>query len=235
MTKLAFARRPIKAAAVVFAAVAFVACGSPTATANGALVTSVIAVVVGGTQAIFAWRQAGIQDAQRYAAVWPRISFDVSTNVVAGLAEYGGSDAGPPHDADGGVTPGTLRFGIINKGVGPALVRAFRAKLDGQPVRSADALIRKVYGGPRTHAMSSILGEVLAPSERVDLTAMVGNPDDIRPLRDALLTPPGGTPRLIAEICYCSVFEQCWWAVTDQEPTPTSSCPHDGASRMDTW
>jgi D-serine deaminase-like pyridoxal phosphate-dependent protein len=90
MTKLAFVcRRAAAAAGVAGAAFAVVACGaSPAATSNGALATSVVAVVVAGAQAIFAWRQAGIQDAQRYAtaptrtAVLPRRSAICHTGVL---------------------------------------------------------------------------------------------------------------------------------------------------------
>jgi len=212
-----------------------VACSNATAVAGGALATSIVAVVVSGAQAIFAYRQARIQDDQRYAAVWPRLTFDVSTNVLDSLPGFGWPDAGDSGD-DGGTKEARVSFGVINKGVGPALVRAFRVTLDGRPVPSVDALIRTVYEGPHSHSISSIVGEVLAPNEKVVVVSVEGSRQDITPLQNALIgNGLDGKPRLTGRVCYCSVFEQCWWAVTDEEPVATSSCPHDEHRGLHTW
>lgn len=199
------------------------ASGSAETTAGAALVTSVIAVAISGAQTVFAWRQARIQEDQRFASVWPRLSFDTSVD--------------PPKEVDGGSGEGGVSFGVKNKGVGPAVVHAFRVKLDGATVSSVKALIVKAYGSNAgTYAVSSIVGEVLTPGERVQIVGIGGDAERIGPLSKVLLERgPTGALRLEASVCYCSVFEQCWWVQRQGgEPVATPTCPRDPiASSLD--
>jgi hypothetical protein len=194
-------------------------------TAGAALVTSVIAVAIGGAQTVFTWRQARTQDDQRFASVWPRLSFDMSVDASDGV--------------DGGARTARVMFGVVNKGVGPAIVRAFRVKLDGTPLSSPKALLAKTRGPDPSGTLSSIVGEVLSPGERVTLVEIHGDLEMVRPFSDVLLAKgQTGAPRLEASVCYCSVFEQCWWATRHGgEPVATPTCPHDaGVSNYhDAW
>jgi hypothetical protein len=195
------------------------------ATADVALVTSVIAVAIGGVQTVFVWRQARIQDDQRYAAVWPRLVFETSMY---------------SSDVDGGSSEHRVLFGVTNKGVGPAIVRAFRLKLDGVAVSSVKDLIVKVYGRGVPYSASNIVGEVLSPGEKVAMVEVEGDAERVRLLRDTFLTTRdgGASSHVEASVCYCSVFEQCWWVERHGgEPVATSSCPHDPSTTNfnDAW
>jgi hypothetical protein len=126
--------------------------------------------------------------------------------------------------------------GALVTSIVAVVVRAFRVASDGKPISSVDAFIQEVYGRRRSHEVSSLVGEVVAPNEKVTMVGVKGSHDDVRLLLDALIgTKPGGARRLVAEVCYCSALEQCWWGVTDKEPTRTSSCPRDERAALKTW
>jgi hypothetical protein len=131
---------------------------------------------------------------------------------------------------DGGAREDRVLFGVTNKGVGPAIVHAFRVKLDGVAVPSVKALVTRTYGSNVPHSASNIVGEVLSPGEKVAIVEVEGDAERIRPLHDVFWGRPdaGAPPRIEASVCYCSVFEQCWWvALHGGEPVSASSCPRD--------
>ncbi len=200
------------------------ACGASASTSgDAALATSIVAVVIATAQTVFTWRQARAQDDQRYASVWPHVEVSISYR-----------DDGPP---DGGDGSANASIAIMNKGIGPAVVRTFRATLDGIPVGGPDALLQRVYGNRvQGKSTSTIVDDVLSANEKVVLVGVDGSIDYVRGFFEAIRPR-----RFITSICYCSVFDQCWWKTTGRrEPMAVAACPRDddkdaGATNADGW
>jgi hypothetical protein len=200
--------------------------GASTQAADAALATSILALGVTTAQTLFLWQQSRIQEDQRNASVWPRLQIFRSTG-TAGTDD----DAGTPQRRVG--------FGLVNKGVGPAVVRAFRVSLDGHDVSDAVTFLQKAYGreGVGSYNSSTVLGSVLSPTERVSVVEVVGDDEAIAPVRDAIMAGVGGgSRRLTVSVCYCSVFNQCWWETLDlSEPRSTPFCPPADTNAAKRW
>jgi hypothetical protein len=114
---------------------------------------------------------------------------------------------------------------VFNKGVGPAIVRTARVRVDGKAQPDwrhvLDAL--GVPAQPHTFNLSTIHVAVLSPN---DEHAMIAFEDDAtyRAFRDAAVT------RMQTELCYCSTLGECWAygdSVFGNAPNlkPVSECP----------
>jgi hypothetical protein len=112
-----------------------------------------------------------------------------------------------------------LTFSAINEGVGPAKIETAEVFVGGRPVQSLDQLIaaccaKDNYSGIST---SSLEGRMVRPGESVTFIDL--------PLSDAnreaalLLDKARQSKRIVTRLCYCSVFEDCWVARSD-DPTP---------------
>jgi len=133
-----------------------------------------------------------------------------------------------PYVSQGNAFPPGANYTRIvgNEGVGPARVRAFEVRVDGRPVRTWNDAVRALTGEgePRLIYSSFGRGSVLpAGATR------------------ALLTLPGGEralkfwseaqTRLETVVCYCSVYDECWRASSEQdEPRAVRECRVDSAS-----
>src|SRR5215510_15400871 len=125
---------------------------------------------------------AYMQRQQVRAAVWPILEFDSSN--------------GPD-----------IHFTVSNKGVGPAIIRHVIVKVDGQPVKTWNALLDKLIGpGKHQHSESDMSGHVLAANESMT----VFTPFDVEgnPLADrsnSLWAEMNkDRARISVEICYSS-------------------------------
>lgn len=110
-----------------------------------------------------------------------------------------------------------------NKGVGPARVRSSVLTFDGEPVADLDALILETLGPEDAFSYDlyrtrDISRSVLSADEEATL---FGVPWENRTRR---LTELWGE-RISAEVCYCSVYDECWVAeVADGDPMPVPMC-----------
>jgi hypothetical protein len=130
---------------------------------------------------------------------------------------------------------GEFREGILlelrNVGVGPANVRSVRMLHEGRPVRNVDdwmslccdgdeALARDtltsmnfVLNQSATHFIPAGENVMLAYAPRTDENA------------EAFVRADAVRIRSRIEICYCSVFEECWRRNDGAEPEPVQACP----------
>jgi len=103
-------------------------------------------------------------------------------------------------------------FVARNDGLGPAIVRDFRVRVDGTPVQNwAQAMqimtdgkldLRRAIFDQRGGTSDLSAGKTLLPADEV-LAVTVTDP--------ALATDAQfDLERLDAEVCYCSVYGQCW-------------------------
>ena len=122
---------------------------------------------------------------------------------------------------------------VQNNGVGPAVVQSTVVRLDGKPVKHWDdviAALKKGHEGESAQAsLSGLHGIVIPPSTNRDT--------DVSAIRttDAALGKVlyGAIDRLGIDICYCSIYDDCWtshWL--QRKPEPVSSC-HETADEFD--
>lgn len=157
--------------------------------------------------AYFTFVQAEATQKMQVASVWPRVDYVTSNRTQDG-------------------TP-RITLSLVNKGVGPALVRGMEIRYRDQPHSSLAGLLKACCSeNPEdlSFSLGSINGEVLRPGEE----AMF-----------AQIDPAGVTPEvwerfnrerlnLKFRICYCSVFDDCWVAGWDSaEPRTVKRCPAD--------
>jgi hypothetical protein len=113
---------------------------------------------------------------------------------------------------------------VLNKGVGPAIMRSARVRVDGKPqAHWTDVLNALGIADPRPFYVSTITVNVLSPGERVPIISFEDE-KVYRAFRDAAL------PRLRTDLCYCSTLSECW-AYSDNifgnapTITPLAECP----------
>jgi hypothetical protein len=93
---------------------------------------------------------------------------------------------------------------ILDKGVGPAIVRSVEVLVDGKHyARWSEVLAALGIDNPDDHEHSTISGNVLSPGERL---AMLSIPDDTR--YKVFLAQ--SAHRLATRVCYCSTLGECW-------------------------
>ena len=128
-----------------------------------------------------------------------------------------------------------LMINMFNMGVGPAHEKSFRMKLRGRYVRSVKDMIAVVCADKAGDA-----GKVLKPYANTQHTRFI-------PARDKQIvffidkTPANASywdaldkasSSLSVEICYCSVFDECWRRVDDDEPKAVKRCDRDEATEF---
>ena len=142
--------------------------------------------------------EAKIMREQQRAAVWPYVEIAV-----------GASDGG-------------FHIYTHNQGVGPARIRSFRALVDGEPVRTWPALFSAlgVEAGGWGNDLTN--GRVIPGQDWLRTLKAPGEERAARVL-DAYFEDR----RLAFEVCYCSVYDECWQVTAqglDGERTPVSAC-----------
>ena len=137
---------------------------------------AVIATLVGLLALLVSAYTAHIQRQQVRAQVWP---FLLASNYDNELA-----------------------IKVLNKGVGPALVRGVRVWVDGKPQpdwhHALGALGVSLHGGQT----STLNGNVLSAGESLTMIKLFDG-KAYQSLRAAY-------PRLSMEICFCSTLDDCW-------------------------
>ena len=160
-----------------------------------ALAVSVFALALGAYQ-------TRLMQSQARASVWPYLSIGYSyTSHV---------------DRDAFI------WTVNNNGVGPAKVESVTLTLDDKPMRRWEEVLTAlgVTTTPST-AMSSIGGEVIPPNTNRETT--------IAPIkvheREAARLFKAAEKRFHMNVCYCSVYDDCWIAHWQQAKVdPVARC-----------
>lgn len=164
-------------------------------------VVAVLAVVIGVCTMIVYIVQARIMSRQLHATVWPYLETNFSYSI----------------DPDPGVAVTTA-----NKGVGPALVKKAFLILDDRryPDSKAalDSLASRLTGSKNVlDGYTNLNTRVISPGEEIRFIEVTDSAKAV-----ALMHALNGH-RVRVEICYCSVFGDCW--KTDAgKVTPCNSC-----------
>ncbi len=148
-----------------------------------ALLVSVFALALGAYQ-------TRLMQAQARAGVWPYLSigYSYSSNT----------------DKDAFI------WTVNNNGVGPAKVQSATLTLDGKPMRDWTQVLDALGtdGPPPSMSTSSIGGEVIPPNTNRETTVVpirVNERSVGKLFKDA-------AHRFGMDICYCSVYDDCWVA-----------------------
>lgn len=120
------------------------------------------------------------------------------------------------------------QFVVSNEGIGPARIKAFRVFVDGRPVPTWNAAVRGLTGEGEPALIYSSFGRgsVLVPgSTRTLLTLPAG--------ARAQKFWVAAQNRLRTQVCYCSVYDECWLADSEEpEPKELKACTADSVTEF---
>jgi hypothetical protein len=129
------------------------------------------------------------------------------------------------------MTDSGTSFEVQNVGIGPAVVRSFQLRVDGKRRRDwGDVLgalgVPSLEGVPNYYS-SFGRGTVILPGKQIRLFYIgAGNA--------ARVFHREAGPRMVARVCYCSLYQDCW-VVEDSastEPREVRACADDPASEF---
>jgi hypothetical protein len=134
------------------------------------------------------------------------------------------SDATPTHAK-------RLSIGFVNNGVGPAHEQSFRIKAGGRYMTSLNELIASAVGPADIKAVRAALDPLMnsVPSRFIPANSSQFVFQTPRTEANArwwdLLDK--ASESWVFEVCYCSVFGECWTRVNEAEPQPVKACHRD--------
>lgn len=174
-----------------------------------ALLQTVLAVagIITGSVALYAGlTEADASRKQQEASVWPMLQMAIS-------------------DYDPERQEAIFKVTARNAGIGPARIAAFRVAVNGEPQANWDEAFTTLSGSHEGVLKSYFSGRVISAGEEVQLVLARG---DIA--RIALDKVFDKTARLEWDVCYCSVFDECWSSSNKgdswlKESAPVRKCP----------
>lgn len=169
-----------------------------------ALAVSIFALAIG------AW-QTRLMQTQARASVWPHLEIGYTYN--SNVDENG------------------FLLRVDNNGVGPARIETIALTFDGKPMHHwSEALAALGFDGAQHISTTSLAGEVIPPSLNRE-TAIEALRVNQRDLAAALKQ---NAARFAMDICYCSVYEDCWVAHwMKPKPDPVARCEATGEAFED--
>ncbi|HEU4662628.1 MAG TPA: hypothetical protein VFS55_01220 [Dokdonella sp.] len=171
--------------------------GDETRARNWDALAAVIAALIGALALLVSGYTAYLQRTQVRAQVWPYLM----------LASY---------DTENSVK-------LLNKGVGPAIVKSVRVTVDGKPQRTWRDVTSALGLKRAPLRTSTITDNVISGGEVVPML-VIGDEDVYHRYRHE------SERRSRVEICYCSTLEECWLYTADDASTraghePVEACP----------
>lgn len=139
-------------------------------------VSAVIAALIGLLALLVSGYTAWLQREQVRAQVWPRLLLMSSDTQQEWL--------------------------VMNKGVGPALVRSVRIRFDGAVQRDWAALAAALRLEPDEYVQSTVNGTVLSGGERYVMAQF--------PERAVWERVRPQLARVERRLCFCSTLDECW-------------------------
>jgi hypothetical protein len=112
-----------------------------------------------------------------------------------------------------------FRYALLNTGVGPARIIHAIVRVDGEPVPDWKAFFEQLEMPVNRYMTSQMARRVVGAQGVVD-ALMLGPDEDI----DTLYRAQG---RVSIEICYCSVYDDCWKKTIVDEAVEVAGCATD--------
>ena len=107
---------------------------------------------------------------------------------------------------------------VSNEGVGPAIVKSVQLSVDKQPVPDWKTALDQLALPMKQVGFSEIRNAVIPPGQKVTMLTV---PNDA--LSDKIADAFGR--RLVLDICYCSVLDECWDLGGPRPRCPTPAVP----------
>jgi hypothetical protein len=118
-----------------------------------------------------------------------------------------------------------ISFNAVNEGVGPAKIVTAEILVDRRPVRTLDELIAAccAKGDYSDISASSLEGRMIRPGDTVPYIDLPV--DETNRAAALALDRARRADRIETRLCYCSVFNDCWLAQSDDPtPDPVNQC-----------
>jgi hypothetical protein len=162
---------------------------SPRWTSTLAQFSSVLALSVSFLALAIGAYQTRLMQNQARASVWPSLAIGYTYNDA-------GENAG-------------FTLQIDNNGVGPARIESVTITLDDKPIRHWEEVLKQLLpkGEVFVH-ISDVNGNVLPPNTNRETTIealKITKPEQAKIFNEA-------RDRFKMDICYCSVYDECWTA-----------------------
>lgn len=111
-------------------------------------------------------------------------------------------------------TPDAFHLRLVNTGVGPAKIGTVRVTFDGEPIQTWTDLIRRVHPARQIHYSHSEVGNRVLPADDFETVLTVTD----AAVADSI---QAHIERLAIEICYCSIYDECWQYVRRFDDSPS--------------
>jgi hypothetical protein len=165
---------------------------------------SASAIIVAVCSLAITLYEARITRAHQQVSVWPRVVETVS-------------DSGRLYIRN-----------VENDGLGPALIRSYQVRVDGVVRHEWDDVVTTLLESPARHNGQFSLfrrGSVLLPGAHLQLLTI--GPDTVSHRLIA------AEHRVLTTVCYCSLYDQCWLARSDNpDPRPATRCVEGSADEF---
>jgi hypothetical protein len=116
------------------------------------------------------------------------------------------------------------QYVVTNNGTGPALVKYAKVTLDGKPLKNWNELVSKLGVADAAFSQSHI-GSIVLPAQQ-KMTAF-----DLQVTK--AITAYYARPNPVSiELCYCSIYDECWLIDRSNQPTEVAQCKIDEAERF---
>ena len=150
------------------------------------MIVALSAVVIGLCALLISLMQVRMMHEQQHASVWPRLT------ILPSYSERG------------------LSVEISNPGLGPAIVRSVEVAVGGKTQRTWRDVLSSVAPNAKNYGftVSTINHRILPPAEKIVALTV---PDPV--VGEQAIRR---WDQLRMEICYCSLYERCWVAASDQ-------------------
>ena len=150
---------------------------------------SVAAIAISAFALAIGVYQTRLMQAQARASVWPYVKIGLGYT-------------------DGGDSSG-FEIHVENNGVGPAVVKSVRVSLDDKPLHGWNDAFPLILGHGEARAkLEGLSGVVIPPSTNRETSVVairINDPAQAQKFYEA-------RDRFKIDICYCSVYDDCWTA-----------------------
>jgi len=117
-----------------------------------------------------------------------------------------------------------FRYLVSNNGTGPALIQYARVTYNGEAIPNWQTLFAK-YGIANEGMAQSHIGTTVLPAQKQI------NPVEIN--NAAFYSKHYSQDHLISiELCYCSIYNECWLVDRENQPQPVAQCSIDDSQRF---
>ena len=109
---------------------------------------------------------------------------------------------------------------LENAGVGPAIIEYILVEVDDEPIETWTEYFDKLNVDIGSYLLTQASGRIISPQSQVDIL-VIPPQEDIDQIANE-------QSRVNVEICYCSVYDDCWIVNMKERAKEVSGCNQDG-------